>query len=312
MDISFQNSIFLWFLLLEPLVAILHVYSLRHTRQKAIRFANFEALEKIVETKNIIPNNYLILAMRMATLCLFTLAASGITLHYETTAAAYDYAIAFDSSNSMLADDIPPSRMEAATAAASTWLAAMPSGSQVSVIQFSSQATVLLALSRDLSAASRAVKNIVPDKSGGTAICEALKAAANQFPADDVDRAVILISDGQNNAGCLLDDGIAYAKKNRVTVYAIGVGTGAGGSIEGLRDVVFVPSDADLRQVAQETGGEYFKAENVSGLSAAFGTLSNPTQRRQSLLLSVPAMIFAFLLVFADWGLSVTRYRSIP
>jgi len=312
MYISFENPIFLWFLLLIPLLVLLHFYSLHYVRQRAMRFANFEALEKILQAKQVIPNNYLLLIMRVFTLIAFTIAASGITFHYETTASAFDYVVAVDSSNSMLATDLSPTRMGAATSALSGWLSSMQPGSKVGLVQFSSQATVLLPLTSDLIAASRDTLSIVPDRSGGTAICEAIKASANQFGTGDSQNAIVLLSDGQNNAGCLLEEGIGYAKAKGIRVFAITIGSKAGGSIEGLDGVVFIPEEGDLRSVAQQTGGTYFRAENAAQLSDALTAILQPSQRAQSILLSVPIMMLAFLLVFVDWGMSITRYRTIP
>ena len=67
-----------------------------------------------------------------------------------------------------------------------------------------------------------------------------------------------------------------------------------------------------MRSVAQQTGGTYFRAENPAQLSDALTAILRPSQRAQSILLSVPIMMLAFLLVFVDWGMSITRYRTIP
>lgn len=310
--ITFSRPIFLWFLLFMPLLAAVHFYSLRFARQKAMRFANFEALEKIVQSRQIIPNNYLLLAMRIFTLALFTLAAAGVTAHYFVTAPAYDFVVALDASSSMQADDLQPTRMDAATSAVSAWMNSLPGGPAVGLVTFSSQATVALTPTQDHARAAAAVKAVVPERSGGTAICEALRASSNLLMNSDYPRAIVLLSDGQNNAGCLLPEGIEYARQGNCTVFAIGVGSRNGGSIDGLRDVVFRLDEADLQRAATETGGAYYRAETPSQISDALAVLNSPVQRQESLELDTYAMLFAFLLVFAEWGLSITRYRVIP
>jgi Ca-activated chloride channel homolog len=312
MEFTFASPVFLWFLLLIPLLTAVHFYSLHFARQKAMRFANFEALEKILQTKQVVPNNYLVLAMRLATLVGFTLAASGITMHYQATTAAYDYVIALDTSSSMLAQDLSPTRMGAAQSAISGFANSVPFGAKVGLVQFSSQAKAVLAPTQEAVLVGWAARGIVPERSGGTAICEAIKAAANQFNPEDSPRAVVVVSDGQNNAGCLLSEGIDYAKSHNVTVFAIGAGSLAGGEAADLPGVKFTFEETDLRSVAEGTGGRYYRAENADQLSSAFSELGKNVMRSVALPLSVPIMMFAFLLVFIDWGLSVTRYRTIP
>jgi Ca-activated chloride channel family protein len=312
MDVTFASPIFLWFLALMPLLVAVHIYSLRFARQKAMRFANFEALEKILQTKAVIPNNYAILAMRIGTLALFTLAAAGATVHYEATTAAYDYVIAIDTSSSMLAQDLAPTRIDAAVRAVSDWSATVPYGAKVGLVQFSSQANSVLAPTPVMLQVQWAAKSIVPEKSGGTAICEAIRASANQFTQEDSARAVVLISDGQNNAGCLLEDGVAYANSQNTTVFAIGVGSVQGGEAADIPGIKFTLDDADLKRAAEGTGGQYFRAESQGQLYDALAYIGKNAVRSQSMPLAVPMMMLAFVLVFVDWGLSVTRYRTIP
>jgi Ca-activated chloride channel family protein len=155
-------------------------------------------------------------------------------------------------------------------------------------------------------------KSVVPEKSGGTAICEAIRASANQFSPDDSPRAVVLISDGQNNAGCLLEDGVAYANSQNTTVFAIGVGSLQGGEAANIPGIKFTLDDTDLKRVAEGTGGQYFRAESPGQLYDALAYIGRNAVRDQAIPLDVPVMMVAFALVFVDWGLLVTRYRTIP
>ena len=85
MEITFEHPLYLLFLLFIPLLAAVHFYSLYYVKQRAMRFANFEALERVVQVKAVVPKNYLLLAIRMLVLVGFTLAASGVVFHYEDT-----------------------------------------------------------------------------------------------------------------------------------------------------------------------------------------------------------------------------------
>jgi len=312
MEITFEHPLYLLFLLFIPLLAAVHFYSLYYVKQRAMRFANFEALERVVQVKAVVPKNYLLLAIRMLVLVGFTLAASGVVFHYEMPGSYYDYAVAIDSSSSMLASDLAPDRISAATSAVVDWLSTLPAGTSVSISDFSSQAEVLSPLSTDTQAASDAARGIVVGKSGGTAICEALKASTNQLLSSANHGAAVIISDGQNNAGCLLGDGIAYAKRYNITVFAIGVGNRQGGTIEGFPDLVFKLNETDLQEIADQTGGKYYRAETRQQLADALAQVTVPGTMHEQLSLSAPLMMFSFLLVFIDWGMSVTKYRTIP
>jgi len=312
MEITFEHPLYLLFLLLLPLLAAVHFYSLQCVKQRALRFANFEALERVVQGGSVIPKNYFLLAMRMLTLLCFTLAASGMTFHYEMPGSYYDYVIAIDSSSSMLANDLMPDRISAATSSVVDWLGTLPSGSSVSIAEFSSQAEILLSPTNDMGAASDAVRGLMVGKSGGTALCEALKASTNQLLASDNPGAAIIISDGQNNAGCLLQEGIDYANRYNVTVFAIGVGNRQGGRIDGFPDLVFKLDEADLQEMAGQTGGKYYRAESRQQLADAFSQISIPGTMHKQILLTVPLMILSFMFVFIDWGISATKYRTIP
>jgi Ca-activated chloride channel homolog len=312
MEITMEHPIYLLFLLLLPLLVALHFYSLHYVRRRAIRFANFEALERVVQGRSVIPKNYLLLAMRMLVLVGFTLAAAGLTLHYDVNGVKYDYMIAMDSSSSMLANDLNPNRISAATQAVVDWAPSLPPGSVLGVSQFSSQATVLSPPTPDIQSAVAAVESVVVGNSGGTALCEALKASTNQLLATENPRAIILVSDGQNNAGCLLQEGIDYAKANNVTVFTIGVGSMTGGRIEGVPDIVFKLDETDLRAIASQTGGKFYRAETHQEISSALKDIAVSGKLHMEFPLAIPLMLFSFMLVFADWGLSITTYRTIP
>jgi Ca-activated chloride channel family protein len=312
MFFTFEHAVFLWFLALIPLLVAIHFYSLHFARQKAMRFANFEAIQKIVAGGEVIPKNYLLLLMRTITLVGFTLAASGITLHYETASSAYDYVIAIDSSSSMLSGDFPPSRMAAAREAASAWAGSLPAHTSVGVVEFSSQARVVREPTEDLKSVQAAIEEITPGKSGGTAICEALTASTNLLQGANHTRAIVLVSDGQNNAGCPLEQGIEYAKSQGVTIFSLGLGGTQGGSITGVDELYFTLDEEGLSNAAISTGGRYMRAENAGQLASSFSELTQKGTKMEVLPLAIPVMVLSFVFVFIDWSLSITRYRAIP
>jgi len=107
MEIIFQRSIYLLFLLLVPFLIGIHLYSIYYDRRRAMRFANFEAIERVTGGE-VVPKNYLLLVMRILVVLLFVLTAAGTTILYTTPSAAYDMVLAFDTSGSMASNDIYP------------------------------------------------------------------------------------------------------------------------------------------------------------------------------------------------------------
>jgi len=107
--------------------------------------------------------------------------------------------ICIDTSGSMRAEDLTPTRSAAAQEAARAFVAAAPSGTRIGIVTFSTGASVLLAPTSDLEVVRDALDRI-PPPNGGTAIGDALELAASTMPAQG-QRAIVLLTDGVNNRG---------------------------------------------------------------------------------------------------------------
>ncbi|MCX6769895.1 MAG: hypothetical protein NT051_04425, partial [Candidatus Micrarchaeota archaeon] len=102
------------------------------------------------------------------------------------------------------------------------------------------------------------------------------------------------------------------AKRYNVTVFSVGVGSRQGGKIDGLPDIVFKLNETDLREMADQTGGRYYRAETRQQLSDALAQISVPGTMHKQFSFTVPLMVLSFLMVFVDWGISATKYRVVP
>ncbi len=112
-----------------------------------------------------------------------------------------------DTSGSMRATDVEPSRAEAAAAAVRAFVDGVPDGTRLGIVAFSSGAGVVQPLSDDKDALREAIARI-PPPNGGTAIGDALAAAARLLPPGGR-RAIVLVTDGVNNLG---SDPLAIAR----------------------------------------------------------------------------------------------------
>ena len=110
MYLTFENPQYLWYLLSMPLLILSHFAFLRYSKRKAIRFANFQALKKVTGQKTM-TKNHLVLLIRMMILFSLILAIAKTTLWREGYTNENDFVIAIDTSSSMTAQDIQPSRL---------------------------------------------------------------------------------------------------------------------------------------------------------------------------------------------------------
>ena len=312
MEITFANPLYLWFLVAIPLMVLAHFLSLRFTRRKALKFANFPAIEYITGER-IFSKNYVLLVMRLATLLLMILAVSGPVFWYEGKASDADFMLAVDSSGSMLAKDFEPSRLEAAKKAALAFTDSVTGKTSIGVVSFAGVSFIKQTPTDDVSRVRDALKNISVELVGGTAIGSAIISSVNLLTNPGRSRIIILLTDGQNNVGPAVDEAIDYANENHIAVYTIGIGTEAGGGFPEMNLSFVSKLDSEtLRRIANATHGRYYEARNESGLAEAYKEIALSGTQKLSVNLSLVLLIAALILLFAEWGLVNTKYRTLP
>ncbi len=201
-----------------------------------------------------------------------------------------DLYLVLDVSNSMLAEDIKPNRLERSKLAISSLIDKLQ-GDRLGIIIFAGNAYKQLPLTTDYSAAklflSAVDTKIVPSQ--GTAIGEAIDMATVSFGDTDHNKAIIVITDGENHE----DDAIEAAKTAHdlgISVFTIGMGLPEGAPIplynkygnqtgykkDRSNNTVITKLDEDmLRQIAAAGGGAYARANNAStGLKRIFDDIN--------------------------------------
>ena len=200
-----------------------------------------------------------------------------------------DLIIALDVSNSMLAQDIKPSRLERARQDISRLIDRLE-GDRIGIVIFAGKAYIQLPITTDYTAAklmlSTVNTNSVPVQ--GTAIGDAIESAANAFGQSNRNKAIIIITDGEDHQGGVLEQADA-ARKNGITIYTIGMGLAEGAPIpvyngdiqtgyKKERDGTVIISKLDesiLQQIAMAGGGIYVRASNAStGLNKIFDNIN--------------------------------------
>jgi Ca-activated chloride channel family protein len=183
--------------------------------------------------------------------------------------------ICIDTSGSMRSQDVAPTRAEAAIAAAHTFVDAVPAGTKIGIVSFSSGANLIQPPSDDLDAVRQALDR-VPPPDGATAIGDALTLAAQQMRGNGK-RVIVLLTDGVNNRG---SDPVEASRKIGalgITIETVGVGTnGSGDVIPGTNELADLDEGA-LRAVAANGGGQYVEAGDADSLRAAFANIALST-----------------------------------
>jgi Ca-activated chloride channel homolog len=193
--------------------------------------------------------------------------------------------LAMDTSRSMGATDITPTRLVAAQAAASHFVDLVPKKFRIGVISFSSRAQLALAPTDDRALAQRAIATLRPQE--GTAIGDAVRLAARlglkQKGKDGTapPTSVLLISDGAPDGGRTTPRAAAQqALRLKVPVYTISLGTPdgtvqhrlPGGFVETIR---VPPSPETLQMIARTTGGQFFTAASDEELKSVYDNLGS-------------------------------------
>ncbi len=195
----------------------------------------------------------------------------------QSNSEGINIVIAFDISSSMLAEDFQPqNRLEVARDKVKQFVG-MRGSDRIGIVAFSGEALTQVPLTTDYPVVIAAIDNLQPGQlEDGTAIGTAIATAANRLrTAPGRSRVIVLLTDGVNNRGAIDPRTAAQAAAAfGVKIYAIGVGTEGmapvpvGRGVFGLRyeNRPVEIDDALLTEVAQKTGGRYFRARDAAAL----------------------------------------------
>lgn len=316
--ISFDNPVYLWYLLSLPFMIYTHFYLLKRSKAKAMKFANFEALKRVtgqkLMTRNIVP-----LIIRVIIIACVILAASGAIYWHQGRVNDNDFVIAIDTSASMTAQDIAPNRLEAAKNTAIDFVNSLKSSSDIGIISFAGTVFIESVPINNKDSLRKTIENMQVSDTGGTDIAGAIITSTNMLIASDKGKVIILITDGSNTLGAFMENSVEssidYASKNHIVVHTIGVGSESGpiGYLPEYYNISAVYSENTLFEISNSTGGYYYKATDNAGLQGAYKNISDAaTKSIVPMKLSYGLMLIALVLLFVEWGLMNTRYKKIP
>ncbi|MBQ7194485.1 MAG: VWA domain-containing protein [Bacteroidales bacterium] len=270
--IVFGRILYLWLLLLVPLIPLVYGLAMYARRKRVARFGDPALVEELMPSRSASKGWVRIILFALA-FFFFVIGLArpqvGAKLSERQTRGA-EIMICLDVSNSMLAEDYSPCRLDRAKLAISR-ITERLQDDRIGLIIFAGTAFVQLPITTDYVSAKMFLSSI--DQSSvpvqGTAIGDAISLAVKSFSAQsEKSRAIIVITDGENHE----DDPVAAARQAAeagVKVYTIGVGSAQGQPIpmdgELLKDkdgniVVTRLDEKTLREVARAGGGSYVHA----------------------------------------------------
>ena len=347
---TFATPLALLALPLIPLTILALVMARRRRIRYAIRYPALDVLAGVVERER--RGRWIPAALLVLALTALLLGAARPMARVPVPRDEATVMLVIDVSGSMNADDVDPTRIEAAQRAATRFLDRLPERFQVGLVTFSSEAETLVPPTTDREAVRTALATL--NANGGTAMGDGLaraldvieaarqEAVGGPGPTTTVDpnaqgatptpttpdppaeqRAVppavtLLLSDGANSAGGDPFVQADRARQLRVPVYTIALGTANGvlrqpNAFGGTR-IQPVPPDPDsLARIAETSNGRFFQAPTSENLTAVYDSLGSRIGFRLEEREVTVAFTVAGLLLLASAGaLRARRGARLP
>jgi len=306
----------LWLLLAVVALLAGYVVVQRQRRHYAARFTNLDLLASVAPKR---PGwrRHVAAAALLAALVILVTAWARPTRPEQVPRERATVMLAIDTSTSMEATDVDPSRLDAAKAAASSFVDGMPDRFRLGLVAFNSDARQIVAPTQDHASVRNAIERLRLDNY--TAIGEAIFTSLDSLqdvPSRTSNRRlahIVLMSDGDTNTGRSNESATAAAARRRVPVTTIAFGT-EDGTIGSGNDEYTVPVDRDaLREIADATKGRFYEAQSADQLSAVYDNIGSSvgfrTEQREATAWFVG---IGLVLVIAGAGASLIWTSRLP
>ena len=322
---------------LAVLAALIGAYvSLSRRRPRyVIRYTNVDVLRAVAPRTSRLRRHAgaALLATALVALCV---ALAGPHVRRSVPVENATVVLVVDTSRSMLSSDVAPTRLDAAKAAAQTFVERAPARLRIGLVTFAGDVSVAATPTHDRERLRRSVAAIDQFASGGgTAIGDALarsvELARDSFsetgtaaPATGPIPArgavtILFLSDGRQNRGLIpAEQGASIAADAEIPVFTVALGTdrpdgGGSSGFGGFGGFNRVPDRETLKAISETTGGEYFAARSARALQAAYADLGSRLGRAKrptevtSLFVAAAAVALS-----AAAGLSLLRSPGLP
>lgn len=273
----FESPAYLWLLWSIPVLAIIRFVCYKLRRKKLLRFGEMSLVNSLMpNVSKIRPSVKFWLSVAALALMIVMLARPqmGSKISHEER-NGIETIIAMDISNSMLAEDVVPSRLQKSKMLVEN-LVDHFTNDKIGLVVFAGDAFVQLPITTDYVSAKMFLQDINPSliQTQGTDIARAISLSMNSFTQQKgLGKAIILITDGEDHEGGALE-AAKEAKKKGINVFILGVGSSNGAPIplgngDYMRDnagntVMTALNEQMCRDVAKAGSGTYIHVDNTS------------------------------------------------
>jgi Ca-activated chloride channel family protein len=274
----FEDPIYLYLLVLIPILALIRFITYRNQKKRLRRFGEPALLKELMpDVSRFRPLvKFWLLQAALALLIVMLARPQMGTKISQEKRVGIETIIVMDISNSMMAEDVSPSRLDRSKMMVEN-LVDHFSNDKIGLIVFAGDAFVQLPITSDYVSAKMFLSSIDPSMiaTQGTDIARAVEMASHSFTQEEgVGKAIVVITDGEDHEGGALEAAKA-AKDNGMRVYVLGVGSpdGAPIPIPGTNDymkdnagntVMSALNEEMCKQIAQAGGGAYIHVQNNS------------------------------------------------
>ena len=312
-----------WLWLLIPVAALALLYLVQSKRRStyAVRFATLPMLERLVPRRPAW-RRHVPAALMLLAFVVLALAASRPQVDEQVPVERATVIVTVDVSLSMQATDVAPDRLTAAREAAQAFIAGLPEGFNVGVVEFAGSAAVLAEASPDHDAAIAALDRL--ELAEGTAIGDGVLTSLAQIEAtasesttpegeEEVPAQIVLLSDGTRTVGTFVEDAAAQAAEAGVPVSTIAYGT-PDGTVTVDGELIPVPVDQpSLDALAAATGGQGYAAETADELDRVYDDIQSSIGFRTEPKDVTPYVVaIALLLGLLAATLSLRWFSRLP
>ena len=328
-SIEFASPHFLFALIIIPLFIVWYVLNC-NKQQAYVRFTDTAFFDKLPKSWKTYMR-HIVFVLEIAALSLFIIALArpqSSSKNQKVNVEGIDIMLAMDISSSMLAADLKPDRLEASKAVASDFVIGRPDD-RMGLVVFSGETFTQVPLTTDHGMMLNMLRDM---KCGmledGTAIGDGLASAVSRLKdSEAISKVVILLTDGDNNAGSI-DPATAaeMAKLFGIRVYTIGAGTRGMapypvhtpfGGVQYQQAPVTINEEI-LQHIANETGGKYFRAETKEKLQQIYDEIDKMerskievTEFKRLHEEFYPFVIWGLILLVVSFILKNTIFKSI-
>ena len=275
--LRFEDPIYLWMLLIIPILVLMRFIVWRKRKRNLRKFGDPSLLKEMMpDVSKYRPTIKFCLLLSVITILIFMIARPqvGSKISHEKR-EGIEVLIALDISNSMLAQDVIPSRLEKSKLLIED-LVDHFTNDKVGLVVFAGDAFVQLPITNDYVSAKMFLQNINPSliTTQGTDLARAISLSQSCFTQrEHIGRAIIVITDGEDHEGGALE-AAREAYKKGISVFILGVGTSKGAPIPDgnggyLKDnsgqiVLSALNEQMCQQVAKAGNGVYIHVDNTS------------------------------------------------